>query len=580
MRTTAMIVLFFVTTLGACVDGGEPTATGTSSAASTIPPPPAPDLCDPTSQEPVPRPGGICTFEISLDQIINLAGQGVTEGAMEVNVVASADGAGKSWPGPMPATHDGFVVGSSTPVGKGYVLGTYAVPAGTNRKVKLCSTFKEVDSGGINGSTDTGTGCTWVTLTATSAPSNHVICTAAPTTPSVTADLCGPNQCNGRFKATYEVMVADADMDLIPNDDDFTPDVCDEEEKGQKGRASLVWFHMGDGPITTFFQAFGTDLSKALTGYDYKVVVVDPTYAGPFLINAAAINSADLVLSPYEANLYLAMQEITRRGYDMDIWVFSHGSQWTGSGGVEHTYFMSEDTGECTTAPAGELCGNGHDDDGDGTVDEAACTVAPAGELCWNGIDDGGDGIVDNDDGVYDSEITQNLAPDRIGTDLVPIRMVYSIACFNEGMNWAWSQVGAVVTSGTEAINFFPVFYGGFADAWNTASTYTSSVIQSDKPGDRALVEAYVLAQGGTFDCDDINLPNHDEELLSVLGLNPCAQDFFVDSDGTGADTATYDMGTSYDPALSGLGNMNAQSQRITDGDGTIKKFVPAHLSW
>jgi hypothetical protein len=207
----------------------------------------------------------------------------------------------------------------------------------------------------------------------------------------------------------------------------------------------------------------------------------------------------------------------------------------------------------------------------------AGCTAIPAGELCWTGEDEDGDGIEDEITGIWDFEITQQLVQARIGTDLAPIRMVYSIACFHEGMNWAWQQVGAYVASGTLAINFFPTFFGGFADAWNTGSSYASSVTASDTAFDRGLVYTFMQGESATFNCDDIG-DGVWEETLNVLGTNPCARDFFVD-DGD-LDEAEFNIGDDYDATQSGATNMELQSWRWTAGDGTIRKFIPATLSW
>lgn len=541
--------LFLILATTACVDAVDVEEVDEVGAAEQ-----AALVCNP-EEPPPPRPqSGPCVYEIRLDSVENIAGQGITEGAMEMNVLASIDGQSFSWPGAMPATAT-FVPETETALGHGSDVVSIVVPAGTQRNVQVCATFTEVDDGGANGDDDVGTDCATVTLRAPRLPSGAVVCPSSGDVP-VASDLCGDNQCNGRFRGTFEVMVADADGDGVENADDFTPEVCDEELKGQLGRASLIWFHMGDGPVTTFFQSMGTDLRKAMDGYDFTVLIIDPSYAGPFLVDATAIKDADLVLSPYEANLYLGMQEITERGYDMDVWVFSHGSQDEHDDGRVVTYFSSLDKNECVTEGAG--------------VGE---------ETCWNYVDDDGDGLEDEVDGVYDHEIVQNLDPARIGTDLVPIRMAYSIACYNEGMNWAWYDVGAKVVSGTLRINFYPVFYGGFADAWNTGSSYAASVAGSDDPADRLAVEAYMEGEGLLFDCDDFE--DGSEELLSVLGLNPCAEDFFVDSDGTGPDEAVFDIGVEhYDPAQSGLANMDRDSARFITGDGTIRKFFPPTLTW
>jgi hypothetical protein len=45
-------------------------------------------------------------------------------------------------------------------------------------------------------------------------------------------------------------MAVEADMDNIPNHDDFT-EICDEELKGTEGIAALVYFHYDDNGLIT-----------------------------------------------------------------------------------------------------------------------------------------------------------------------------------------------------------------------------------------------------------------------------------------------------------------------------------------
>lgn len=550
----------------------EPSAAPDTSTTSTE----LQQACDPNEPPRQIHPGAACTYEISLDYIKAIDGQGISEGDMELNVKASADGSSISEPGAMPSTDDYFEDRQVSTDGR--VIATYVVSPGAPQVVKLCATFTEVDNGGSNGVDDVGTRCKNVTLSAIALPNNRVECPSAPDAPVLNKEVCGDNQCEGTFSATFGIKVKDADHDGVENPEDWTDEICDEELKGQLGRASVVYFHMGDGPFTTFFQGFATNLSKATTGYDYVVIVIDPTRVGPWLLNAAALHSADLVLDPYQDNLYLAMQEVTKRGYDMDIWIWSHGAQevYAADDGAEHTHIMSLDTDECVSPPGGELCGNGLDDDDDGTTDEASCVAAPAGELCWNQHDDDGDGSVDETAGIFEYELVDDLTLAKIGTDSVPIRMTYSIACFNEGFNDAWYTVGAKVTSGTIGVNFFPTFYGGFADAWNTAASYDSAVLASDNAFDRGLVYTFIEAGGVAFDCDAVAAPN---DYLSVLDLNACAEDYFTLVAGDPVDEAGYAL-DDYDPTQSGTTNMDIQSLRIRTGDGLIQKYVPATLSW
>lgn len=575
-----MIVL--MSSLGACAEVEEDAVPETGAAFMK---PVKPLQCDPNEPAPPIYIAGSCTFEIRLDQVENLNGQGVSEGDMEVSVVASAGtNPAVAWPSssvPLPpgltATSD-FFVGEANPTGNGMVLATVTVPSNTQRVVPACATFTEHDNGGANGVNDVGTACVNITLTATSLPGGKIRCDSSPQAPAAETDLCGDNQCNGRFKAHFEVMVSDADGDEVINELDFTPGICDEELKGQLGRASLIYFHMGDGPMTTLGQHLGTNLGKATTGYDYVVMVMDEVSAGPFMLNQAALNAADLTLLPTEANLYEAMQEITKRGYDMDIWIWSHGWQvWNADGITSYTKFETTGGETCTHLPSGELCGNNLDDDADNLIDEAACAAIPGGELCWTFADEDGDGIIDESEGIWDYEITQQLVQALIGTDLVPIRMVYSGACYHQGMNWAWETVGAYVASGTENINFYPNYYAAFADAWDAGQPYGTSAALSSSAGARAAVHGYMSWLSGSFNCDDIG-DGVWEEGLSVLNTNECSRDFFV-NDG-GGDNYQYDIGDDFDPALSGIANMDAQSLRFILGNATIQKYSPATLTW
>jgi hypothetical protein len=325
---------------------------------------------------------------------------------------------------------------------------------------------------------------------------------------------------NGRYTAEFSLMMADADHDEVENTEDWTPDICDEANKGQLGRASFTYFHYGDGAFTDLAQHLGTDLSKAQVDYDFTVLVMLPRKFAGFLVDRTAILNADLLLDPTDPNFYLGLREITRRGLDMDIYLHSHG----------------------------------HLDGADGADFET----------------------LDENNPITDTELVERLAPELIGTPAVPIRMVYSGACYHGNFDAAWRSVGAKVVSGTWSINFYPNFYGNFADAWNAGDDYATSVAVSETASAKAAAQSFLEVQAASFVCDED--PSGD---YWVLGTNACSENFFTDTDGDeGPDEAGYKLNDDYDPNLSGLENMNNASIRWIDGYLTVRKFVPLRLTW
>ena len=465
--------------------------------------------CNPQAQEPVPEPGGYCDIEVIFEGVKADEGQGASEGTMEMDVVASADGKSLRWPS---SGTENFEKGQNKLVNE--VVETYRLQNGEVRQIELCATFTEDDNGGTNGDDDVGRKCKSV----------QIQCPIKTSPVSLSADLCHLDKngncksTNGAYTAKFSLMMADAD-DGVANTVDWTPDICDEANKGQLGRASFTYLHYGDGAFTDLAQHLGTNLSNAQVGYDFTVLVMLPRKFAGFFVDRAAINNADILLDPTDPNFYLGLREITRRGYDMDIYLHSHG----------------------------------HLDGTDGADFET----------------------LDDDDPITDTELVERLAPELIGTPAVPIRMVYSGACYHGNFDAAWRSVGAKVVSGTWSINFYPNFYGNFADAWNAGDDYATSVAVSETTSARTSAQSFIEVQAASFVCDDD--PSGD---YWVLGTNACSENFFTDTDGEGPDEAGYKLNDDYDPNLSGLENMNNASIRWIAGDATIRKFMPLRLTW
>ena len=110
--------------------------------------------CNPQEQEPEPEPGGYCDIEVIFEGVTSDDGQGVSEGTMEMDIVASADGDSLRWP---TSGTENFEKGQSKLVNE--VVGTYRLQDGEVRQIELCATFTEDDNGGTNGDDDVGRTC-------------------------------------------------------------------------------------------------------------------------------------------------------------------------------------------------------------------------------------------------------------------------------------------------------------------------------------------------------------------------------------------------------------------------------------
>lgn len=498
------------------------------------------DRCHP--EEPAPAPpavDGYCDVEVMVKRLEYEDGQGASEGKAEASVIYTAT---DSRTGGVSVQRVPEVGSLKLQKEKSLIinlsLGVYRVPENRRRQVEVCADFTEHDDDLLNGKDDLGSDCETLTLTCPQAGDSELLY----------ADLCRGGDCdklNGAMSSEIEVLAKDADRDCVENEDDYTPEPCDEALKGQLCRGSLVYFHYGDGPITDLAQNFGTDLSKATGGYDEVVLLVDDAQVGPFGLNSTALSQADVVMPPIEENFFAGLQELTALGCDIDVWMFSHGTvEWQADG------LDVINLGGSVTALS--------DDDGEPAAD------------------------------ITTLELAEDADPLNSGTQSVPVRMTYSTACYYGEWNQTWLDVGAKVVSGSSDVNFFPLYYGNFADDWNGGDTYGASLAGESNSVDEGLSLSYVSAQG--------LLPPW---ACLVLEENDCSDDFFVDSDLfpnvnaanqwiDGPDEAMYSLGGPlwdtvgivYDPTLSGLSNMRAASAKIPAGDLSVRKNVPPTLRW
>ncbi|MFH1727209.1 MAG: hypothetical protein ABIA04_02170 [Pseudomonadota bacterium] len=296
-------------------------------------------------------------------------------------------------------------------------------------------------------------------------------------------------------------------IDLIFTGDKFKCSARSSKTSGDfKGSASLVYFYMGDDTLTTIAQET-TKLSNAFTGYDHKVLMYDDasTVASKFL-SASAINQADVIYHPTKDNFFNAILDTVEKGYFLDIYIISHGN--IKSNGVP--YFVSADNNIKGTDIASKL-------------------------------------------GDY-------------GCNEIPIRMVYTVACYQSAMNSYWTSVGAKAVVGSQYINFYPNQFNKFAESWTLGNNFETALDKANTEGSRTVAQAYIYYLGLKYanqgDCGA--WPN-------VLGENACAEWFFTEG-------GPYTLEDDYNDNKSGKQNMTISSKKIITGDETIS--ISSEVSW
>lgn len=476
-----------------------------------VPPSADPDRCgDPEFVPHTPPVAGVCEIELWLTATEFTTGQGLSEGKGEMSSVYTATTTVPFSVNSTAVPAAGELVYSvGERKGHEILLGTYEVAEGDTLPVQVCANFREHDGGLINGSDDVGGDCVTLPLSCVAGRGHAGI----PETP-LSSTLCGDNQCNGEMSAWVETLAADADGDGVINPDDFTPEICDEAEKGENGIGLLLYFQYDDNPLITLAQSIGTNLASIYSAYDYVVLVADSAESNPWAANRQAFADADAVFPPTREGLMNAMQLLTSEGMRFDTFIHAHGYK------------------------------NGADDSDFETL---AGTAHISGE--W---------------------LVEATAPELIGTARggVPIIAVGGTNCIALRQIDAWHEIGAITAKGTVDIAFFPLNWGPFSSAWIGGERFRDAVENADTPAVIAATSALVEAQGSVHPwwC-----PPSIAHPAGVLGNNPCAIDFFNDDDGSGADEAAYPIQEVYDTSRTGFENMLISSEVSFIGDDQIR---------
>jgi hypothetical protein len=267
--------------------------------------------------------------------------------------------------------------------------------------------------------------------------------------------------------------------------------------------ASILFFYYGDSKYLTVFQET-LRMRRAMEGYDLTVLLKHQETPSFIDISEGDERNADVVDAPTQANLFKHLIQAAQSDHMVDLWIFSHGS-----------------TGNFRSSA-------------------------------------GTHGSVDS---VRAQEITTELSPAKTGLTQMPIRMLWTTACYNGSLNSAWTSIGAKAVSGARTTNFFPNRFGKFAEEWNKGNvTYAQALERSDTAASRGLVDTAMLAHATATRSKWGGCPVG----RTILGDSPCAKQYFVQT--------WYERQSDYQDNLNGRENMAFGSEKIVAGTGSLTK--------
>src|SRR5678809_233534 len=90
-------------------------------------------------------------------------------------------------------------------------------------------------------------------------------------------------------------------------------------------KASLVFFYFGEDSYLNRLAQETVPVYRALTGYDYSVLLRHDTAVGKLDLSARDASAADEVDLPTKEDLVRYINELGEDGYEVDLYIFSHG---------------------------------------------------------------------------------------------------------------------------------------------------------------------------------------------------------------------------------------------------------------
>lgn len=198
--------------------------------------------------------------------------------------------------------------------------------------------------------------------------------------------------------------------------------------------ASLVFFYFGEDSYVRALAQETVPLWRALKGYDKAVLLHHEIKAGPFELSQRAQRQADVLDLPTKENLAKYLNALGDEGYEVDLYIFSHG--------LPNKFVVS----------LGEY--------GDSEM-------------------------------VTRRWLEANVRP-------LNLRMVWQCNCYGSTLNDCWRGLGAKVTGGAQFVNFYPTRFKGFIKRWQDGETFAGACSRSDTKWSHTPVQAFMVADAAT----------------------------------------------------------------------------------
>ncbi|TFH66435.1 MAG: hypothetical protein E4G90_03545 [Gemmatimonadales bacterium] len=199
--------------------------------------------------------------------------------------------------------------------------------------------------------------------------------------------------------------------------------------------ASLVFFYFGEDSYVNRIAQETVPVWKALEGYDKTVLLRHETDIGSGKMKIELSEKAEKLATvldiPTKENLAKYLNELGAEGYEVDVFIFSHG--W-------------KNTFRCSKGTYGD----------NGTVSQAY--------------------------------LEANVRP-------LQIRMVWQCNCYGSTMNDCWVNLGAKAAGGSKFVSFYPTRFSGFMKHWKDGKSFGTALTRSDTKLVHTPAQAFMVVE-------------------------------------------------------------------------------------
>lgn len=200
-------------------------------------------------------------------------------------------------------------------------------------------------------------------------------------------------------------------------------------------RASLVFFYFGESSYVNRLAQETVPIHKALEGYDKTVLLRHETDIGTgkgkIELSEKAEKLATVLDIPTKENLAKYLNLLGDEGYEVDVFIFSHG--W------KNTFRVSK-----------------------GTYGDNATVTQK-----W---------------------LEANVRP-------LKIRMVWQCNCYGSTMNDCWANLGAKASAGSKFVSFYPTRFSGFMKHWRDGKRFGAALYKSDTKLVHTPAQAFMVVE-------------------------------------------------------------------------------------